>query len=119
MKPLWEILGAFLASAGLLWLCWLCFGRLIFPAGRRRGGFVVLPVRGDGARMEYDLAGLRWLRNGGLAHMPVILADDGLSDAGRVVANLLAERDPYVLICPMDHLSACVRAWDQSRTEED
>lgn len=118
MRIFWEALIAFLAAAGLLWLCWLLFGRLLFPAGRQTSGFVVLPVRGDGGRMEYDLAGLRWLRGGGLGRFHVILADDGLDSTGRVVAAALAERDPRILICPMDRLPACVRAWDQSKTEE-
>lgn len=47
MKTLLEIILALLAAAGLLWLCWLLFGRLC-SGGEHWGGpvYAVVPPRG-------------------------------------------------------------------------
>lgn len=112
LKTLTDILLALLAAFGLLSLMWLLFGRLLCPAGRRKGGlFAVLPVRGDAVGLEYDLAGLRWLRGSGLVRFTVVVADAGLSERGRAVAETLAGREPELLLCPMEGLEACVAAW--------
>lgn len=112
MNSLFDIILALLAAAGLLALSWLLFGRLLAPVGRRREMpvFAVLPAWGDGSHLEYDLAGLRWLRGGNLAKFTVILADAGLSETGRAAAAALMEQEPSLLFCSMEGLPVCIRA---------
>ena len=110
-----ELLLALLAALGAVSLAWLCLGRLLAPVGAERV-FAVLPVRGDGEQLEYDLAGLRWLRRCGLARFTVVVADDGLTGEGRAAAELLVRRDARALLCPAEDLAAYIETW--SRAEE-
>ncbi|MEG1878482.1 MAG: hypothetical protein RR211_02515 [Pseudoflavonifractor sp.] len=92
-----EILVSLLAATGLLALIWLVFGGLLVPIGSPL--CAVLPARGDGARLEHDVAGLVWLRGGGLLRAQIIIADCGLTPEGKQLAALLAQRDPDLVLC--------------------
>lgn len=106
MNTLFEMLLALLAAAGLLALGWLLFGRLLAPVGGGGGGpvFAVVPARGDAETLEHDVAGLLWLRGGELARFTVVIADVGLTPAGRAVAATLLSGGRGVVICPMAEL---------------
>lgn len=98
---------ALLAAVGLVLTGWLLLGRLLLPVGGKDGAAVcmVLPARGSGEGLEHTVAGLLWLRGGGLARFPIILADCGLDEAGLAVAGLLAQRESGVLLCPVSALA--------------
>ena len=98
---------ALLAAAGLLAIGWLLLGAAVAPVGRG-SVYAVVPASGDGERLEQDLAGLRWLRKGGMARFTVVIADCGLSGQGRRLAELLAGRDRGVILCAIDDLPACL-----------
>ena len=98
---------ALLAAAGLLALGWLLLGAAVAPVGRG-SVYAVVPASGDGEHLEQDLAGLRWLRKGGMARFTVVIADCGLSGQGRRLAERLAWRDRGVILCAMDDLPACL-----------
>ena len=98
---------ALLAAAGLLALGWLLLGAAVAPVGRG-SVYAVVPAGGDGEHLEQDLAGLRWLRKGGMARFTVVIADCGLSGQGRRLAELLAGRDRGVILCAIDDLPACL-----------
>ena len=106
MNTLLITLLALLACAGLLALGWLIFGRLLTPVGGGGGGpvFAVVPASGDAETLEHDVAGLLWLRGGDLARFTVVIADAGLSPAGRAVASALLSRGQGVVVCPIDQL---------------
>ena len=108
MNGIWEVILALLASAGLLALAWVSFGRLLLPVGTWGPAYAVVPASGDGERLEQDLAGLRWLRKGGMARFTVVIADCGLSGQGRRLAERLAWRDRGVILCAIDDLPACL-----------
>ncbi|MEG1858340.1 MAG: hypothetical protein RR216_06330 [Pseudoflavonifractor sp.] len=101
-----EIIVSLLAATGLLALVWLLFGRLLAPIGTHI--CAVLPARGGGETLEHDVAGLLWLRGGGLAQARIIIADCGLDPQGRKIAEVLAARDPDLLLCLPRDLSALV-----------
>ena len=103
---------ALLAAAGLLALGWLLLGAAVAPVGRGRV-YAVVPAAGDGAHLEQDLAGLRWLEKGGMARFTVVIADCGLSGQGRRLAERLAWRDRGVILCAMDDLPACL--WEEKQ----
>jgi len=98
-----EVLLAFLAGIGLIGLGWLLFGRVLAPAGGAQVCAVV-PGRGNGANLEQAVAGLLWLRGGGLLQGRVIIADCGLTQEGRDVARILSEREECVAFCPSEQL---------------
>ena len=98
---------AFLVAAGLLAVGGLLLGAALAPVGRG-SVYAVVPATGDGERLEQDLAGLRWLRKGGMARFTVVIADCGLSEQGRRLAELLAGRDRGVILCAIEDLPACL-----------
>ena len=103
---------AFLAAAGLLAVGWLLLWAALAPVGRG-SVYAVVPAGGDGEHLEQDLAGLRWLRKGGMARFTVVIADCGLSGQGRRLAERLAWRDRGVILCAMDDLPACL--WEEKQ----
>ena len=106
MSAFLEIVLAALAAFGLGSLLWLALGRLVAPAGRGGGVVALIPARGDGDQLEYELAGLRWLRGTGLTGFRVVIADAGLSETGRALAGALSGDDPAVRLCPLEGLEA-------------
>lgn len=110
MHVVLEALVALLAACGLLALGWMAFGRLLAPVGGRDGGavYAVVPADGDGETLEHDVTGLLWLRGGNLARFTIVIADRGLTDQGRAVAAILAERDSGVAVCPAEELGAYI-----------
>ena len=112
MQIVLEALVALLAAVGLLSLGWMLFGRILVPVGGRGGGkvYAVLPADGDGGTLEHDVSGLLWLRGGGLARFTVVIADAGLSEEGRAVAAILAERDAAVEVCTAEGLAGRITA---------
>ncbi len=108
MRAILEVILSLLAVWGLLCLGWLCFGHLLAPAGREKVCAVV-PGRGDGDGLEQAVTGLLWLRGGGLLRGAVVIADCGLSPAGRALAAALCLREPSVAICPAVELPEVVK----------
>ncbi len=108
MRAFWEIALALSAVIGLLSIGWLCFGRLLIPAGG--SAVVVLPGRGDGGDLEHAVRGILWLRGAGLLEGQVIIADCGLSAQGKAVAIALCLREPSVSLCTRRELPDHIRA---------
>ena len=108
MRMCLEIALAALAVLGLISLIWLFFGWLLVPIGGR-SSVTVLPASGDGEALEQDLNGLLWLRDGGLLKGGVVIADCGLSAAGRALAQALALRQPGVELLAADRIEAYIR----------
>lgn len=104
-----EILLSLLAVFGLLCLSWLLFGRLLFPLSWYTPAFAVVPAQGDGASLEQTVKGLLWLRGGHLERYTVVIADAGLDCGGRRLAELLSQREPGVLLCPLAQLPDLLR----------
>lgn len=106
MNAILEAVLALLASVGLLALGWLLFGKLLSPVGGGSGGtvYAVVPASGGGETLEHDVDGLLWLRGGELARFTIVIADGGLNDAGRAVANALLSRGRGLVVCPLSQL---------------
>lgn len=111
MNVVLHVVIAILAAAGLLALSWLLLGRILAPVGGRGGGRVVavLPASGGGETLEHDVTGLLWLRGGGMARFSIVIADQGLDEQGRALAEILAQRDPGVALCRPDALGDYLR----------
>ena len=108
LNGIWEVILALLASAGLLALAWVSFGRLLLPVGTWGPAYAVVPASGDGAGLEQAVKGLLWLRGGNLARFTIVIADKGLNPAGRAVAAALLADSTGLVVCPADQLGAYI-----------
>ena len=93
MVVLQEGIIAFLSAVGLTTVVWLSAG-VLFRAGRPSvpGLLLVLPLRGEALAMEADMRELRRLQ-GRLPGARIVLADCGLTDDARGLAQYLADRE--------------------------
>ena len=84
---------AFFSAVGMTTVVWLAAGAL-FHAGRPTvpGLLLVLPLRGDAPAMEADMRELRRVQ-GRLPGAKIILADCGLAEDARGLAQYLADRE--------------------------
>lgn len=99
-----EILLSLLAVFGLFSLGWVLFGRLLAPGDAAAPAYAVVPAQGDGGALEQTVKGLLWLRGGELQRFTVVIADGGLDPMGVQIATALANREPRVILCPMERL---------------
>ena len=84
---------AFFSAVGMTTVVWLAAGAVLH-AGRPTipGLLLVLPLRGDALAMEADVRELR-LVQGRLPGAKIVLADCGLTEDARGLAQYLADRE--------------------------
>ena len=84
---------AFFSAVGMTTVVWLAAGAVLH-AGRPTipGLLLVLPLRGDALAMEADVRELRRIQ-GPLPGAKIILADCGLTEDARGLAQYLADRE--------------------------
>ena len=84
---------AFFSAVGMTTMVWLAAGAVLH-AGRPTipGLLLVLPLRGDALAMEADVRELRRVQ-GRLPGAKIVLADCGLTEDAREVAQYLADRE--------------------------
>ena len=84
---------AFFSAVGMTTVVWLASGAVLH-AGRPTipGLLLVLPLRGDALAMEADVRELRRIQ-GRLPGAKIVLADCGLTEDAREVAQYLADRE--------------------------
>ena len=84
---------AFFSAVGMTTVVWLLAGAVLH-AGRPTipGLLLVLPVRGDAPALEHDVRELRRIQ-GGLPGAKIVIADCGLTEEARGLANYLADRE--------------------------
>lgn len=84
---------AFLSAVGLTTVVWFLAG-VFLHAGRPAvpGLLLVLPLRGEALAMEADVRELRRVQ-GRLPGAKIVLADCGLSEDARGLAQYLADRE--------------------------
>ena len=101
---LWgEIILAVLCMAGLAFLAWWLFGRLLRPIPELTVR-ALIPGRGEGEGLEQTVRAFVWLRSLGLLNCPIIIADVDLTPAGWELALRLASRWPCVVLWPVQDL---------------
>ena len=93
MTLLQDGLIAFLSAVGVTTLVWIVAGAF-FRAGRPAvpGLLLVLPLRGEALAMEADVRELRRVQ-GQLPGAKIVLADCGLTEDARGMAQYLADRE--------------------------
>ena len=84
---------AFFSAVGMTTMVWLAAGAVLH-AGRPTipGLLLVLPLRGDALAMEADVRELRRVQ-GRLPGAQIVLADCGLTEDARGLAQYLADRE--------------------------
>ena len=93
MVLLQDGLVAFLSAVGLTTVVWMVAGAILHT-GRPTvpGLLLVLPLRGEAPAMEADMRELRRLRNE-LCGARIVLADCGLTEDAKALAQYLASRE--------------------------
>ena len=84
---------AFFSAVGMTTVVWLLAGA-VFHAGRPiiPGLLLVLPARGEAPALEADVRELRRVQ-GGLPGAKIVIADCGLTEEARGLANYLTDRE--------------------------
>ena len=84
---------AFFSAVGMTTVVWLLAGALLH-AGRPTipGLLLVLPARGDAPALEHDVRELRRVQ-GSLPGAKLVIADCGMTEAARGLADYLAVRE--------------------------
>lgn len=108
MQILLDALLALFAAVGIAALGWLLFGRM-WLSREGPGIRAVVPARGDGAGLEQTVRGALWLRDCAGGRCAVVIVDCGLNEQGRALAQLLADREPEVWLCPGGHLETWIK----------
>ena len=105
MTLLQDGLIAFLSAVGVTTLVWIVAGAF-FRAGRPAvpGLLLVLPLRGEALAMEADMRELRRLR-GRLPGAKILLADCGMSEDARSLAEYMAGRTENITLAEGDRLA--------------
>ncbi|MDR3278524.1 MAG: hypothetical protein LBT12_07095 [Oscillospiraceae bacterium] len=94
------ILAAALCAA--LTLIYRRVGRAVFsPLPRADGAevFTVVAVTGQAEQLEQLVGGLLWLGREGTLRGRIVIADCGLADGGRKLAELMARDNSAVTVC--------------------
>lgn len=103
---LWQDgLVALLAAVGLASIMWTVVRAVLYAGPARREIGLLLPAQGDGERLEEQLRVLEGLRREqGLAGR-ALLVDCGLTQEGRRLAELLAGRYRWVVLCGREQVA--------------
>lgn len=100
----WDAALTGICVLGLGFLLWWSVGLVLRPLPGSEAR-VLIPGRGDGARLEQLVRSLIWLRGLGLLYCPVVIADIDLTPAGRELALHLTARWPDVILWPVGQIS--------------
>ena len=101
MRIIAEILLAgalFIAMAAL----WRVSGRACFTPVPKTPGtktYILITVAGSGAGLEQTVYSIKWLNSASSIGGAILLADDGLDETGRRVAELLERGDKSIILC--------------------
>lgn len=100
---IWTVLICALCAAGLLAAVWLLAAAFLLPV-RDDQTCMVLLASADAERLEQQCRAYLLLNAAGLLRRPLLLTDDGLTDAGRAAASLLARDHPQITLCSKKEL---------------
>lgn len=94
-----EIVICTLCAAGVLLLVWLLIGCFLLPMDGK-DCCVVLSAAGDAEQLPEQLRACWYLQQSGLLRGKLIVADCGMSPAGRHLAQLATQNHREVEVCP-------------------
>lgn len=98
MSLVLEAVLVLLGVAGMCCLACVLFCRLLLPDSPH-GTWAVVWGTGAGEELEQRVRGLMWLQSCGVLRCTVVLADAGLSRAGRELAVHLERQYPTLVLC--------------------
>lgn len=96
---------ALLAALGLASILWTIARAVLFAGPEcRRELAALLPAQGDGERLEEQLRVLQALRQEQGLFGRALLVDCGLNEEGRRLADALARKHRWVVLCERDEV---------------
>lgn len=106
MKLVLEILLAAILCGSVIGIVLIVKSALFMPVPKTDGSlvFTVIAVKGEAPQLEQTVRGLIWLGNSGIMKSHVVLADCGLEERSRKIAELLAKNGGSVTVCLPDEI---------------
>lgn len=93
-----DLIVAFLAASGVIFLTWCLIGLLLHPVfGAEMVTF--LPAKGNADALEQRVKAYAWLRDGRITGGRLVIVDQGLSSRGIQCAEKLCLRYTWVIYC--------------------
>lgn len=92
------IMIACLAACGVLLILWTMVEALLMPLPTEEA-VLVLPLSGDGAQVEQQIRGCRWLREHRGLRARLLLVDQGLTPEGQIQVELLIRGQEGERLC--------------------
>lgn len=107
---LWQDgLVAMLAAIGLASVMWTAVKAVLFAGENRRTEIAaLLPAQGSGEHLEEQVNVLQRLRQEQGVFGKALLVDCGLTEEGRKIADLLARKHRWVILCEKDEIGGCL-----------
>ena len=109
MSILLQIMIGLAAASVIFGVIWFVYGSLRTPVrcGRGTGINTVVSVKDSAEGLEQALDGLIWLRENGILHSQILIADCGMDEEGRALAGQALKKYGKIAICKAED----VRQW--------
>ena len=92
---LWDMILVFVVVFGIVTLLWGLVGLLYKPVFSEEM-ITYLPVSGDAEKLEQQVRGYAWFREGRVSGSVLVLIDRGLSDVGKRSVEIICRKYDWV-----------------------
>ena len=108
MGTIFEIIITLLISFLIIGVIWLLYGRLVTPikAGKGEELYFVVYVNGSSPDLSRTAKGILWLLNSGRIKTDIIIADGGMDEESRKMAELLTHSYSEIRLCYLSELES-------------
>jgi hypothetical protein len=106
MQLVLEILLAAILCGSVIGVILIVKNALSMPVPKTDGAeiFTVVAVKGGAEQLEQTVKGLLWFDKSGIVKSRIVIADCGLLEESRKVAELLARDSDFVMVCLPDEI---------------
>jgi hypothetical protein len=117
MKLVLEILLAAILCGSVIGIILIVKSALYMPVPKTDGSevFTVITARGGAEQLEQTVRGLLWLDKSGIMKSRIVLADCGLEERSRKIAELLAKDSDSVTVCLPDEIPQILEEYGWTR----
>lgn len=110
MNFIGEVVIAVLVVSAVIALIWTAVGIVLTPVRCGRGGSMctVLRITGNFPELEQAVKGILWLKKSGIMDTEIIIADWGMDEETRQIAELMCEKYGKIVICDSKELERVI-----------
>ena len=105
-----EIIIAVLAASVIIALVWAAANALLTPVSCGKGGNIctVLKIKGHFPEMEQTIGSVLWLQKNGILDSGIIIADCGIDEETRGMAELITRGNGKIVLCNVRELERII-----------